>query len=167
MRSPGPMPELGNLAWAPLSAVDEVEIFDRYNGVPTLGVARSGHEVYLFWRAVFYLDDSSLWLYVPLTAADREHVDADDDSDLMDGLVFRSPVVRYVTVGVAHMNRLVFEREWCLPAGLSPERVCRSLLDFAYESMKVALDQNPPLPPSRRDVVRKASDAVRELIPAH
>src|SRR5207253_1405907 len=106
-------------------------IFDRFNGVPTLGIARSGAESHLFWRALFYLDDFSLWLYVPLTGEDEEHVDADDDSDLMDGIAFSSKKPRYSTVGVAYQNRLIFEREWRLPPDLSLEEVSAALVDFA------------------------------------
>jgi hypothetical protein len=159
------MPELGNLAWAPLSSVDEVEIFDRFNGVPTLGIARSTRETYLFWRAAFYLDDISLWLYVPLTVEDQRLVD-ENDFEPLSGIVFGAHAARYTTVGVADRNRLVFEREWWLPAGLTPEQVCAALVDFSHEALTVALAQDPPLPASRRDVVQRASEAVRQLLPA-
>ncbi|MEU8171229.1 hypothetical protein AB0B97_32480, partial [Micromonospora sp. NPDC049004] len=61
------LPMLGNLAWAPVTSVEKVEIFDRYNGVPTLGVFRTGGQAHLFWRVLGYIGDISLWLYVPLS----------------------------------------------------------------------------------------------------
>lgn len=44
-------PMVGNLAWAPLPAFEEVEVLDRFNGVPTLGVFGKPGDKILFWRA--------------------------------------------------------------------------------------------------------------------
>lgn len=160
--SSGVMPELGNLAWAPLAAVEEVEIFDRYNGVPTLGVFRSAGETHMFWRVVGYTGDISLWLYVPLSPGDERNMQDDEGPGLLDGIVFRSPQPRFATVGVANLNRLVFEREWSVPAGLDQAGVLRPLLDFAYESLTLALQAD--LASSRREVYQKAENAVRQLV---
>jgi hypothetical protein len=70
-------PMLGNLAWAPLPAFEEVEVLDRFNGVPTLGTfGRSGEKI-LFWRALGYVppEGFSVWLYVPLDAEDEQHLE--------------------------------------------------------------------------------------------
>ncbi|WFE57856.1 hypothetical protein [Micromonospora sp. WMMD712] len=165
MSSFGPAPELGNLAWAPLPTVDAVEIIDRYNGVPTLGVVEAGGEPCLFWRVLSDDDHVSVWLYVPLTREDEEHLDADDDSDVLESIVIASPGPRYTTMGVAYDNRLIFEREWQLSANLTADEAALACLEFCAESMRVALAQNPPLPATRRKIVQKASDAVRHLAP--
>jgi hypothetical protein len=62
-------PMIGNLAWAPLPAFEEVDVLDRFNGVPTLGTfGRPGSKI-LFWRVLGYVPPSglSVWLYVPLS----------------------------------------------------------------------------------------------------
>jgi len=156
------MPELGNLAWAPLAAVDEVEIFDRYNGVPTLGVFRSAGESHMFWRAVGYTGDISLWLYVPLRPEDEHNIEDDEGPGLLDGIVFRSPRPRFATVGVANLNRLVFEREWNVPANLRQAEVLRPLIEFVSDSLTLALQED--LAASRRDVYQKAETVVRQLV---
>ncbi len=159
----GVMPEIGNLAWAPVAAVEEVEIFDRYNGVPTLGLFRSGQDTHLFWRAVGYTGDISLWLYVPLTPEDEKNVEDDEGPGILDGIIFRSQSRRYVALGIANLNRLVFfEREWDLPAGLGQADIFRPLLGFASESLTLALNED--LGPSRRDVYQKAKSAVKQLV---
>ncbi|BFU47884.1 hypothetical protein [Krasilnikovia sp. MM14-A1004] len=159
--SSGVMPELGNLAWAPLAAVEEVEIFDRYNGVPTLGVFRSGGEAHLFWRVVGYTGDISLWLYVPLSAEDERNVDDDEGPGLLDGIVFRSPRSRYATVGVTNLHRLIFEREWSIPANMGQSEVVRPLTEHVLESLALALQAD--LAASRREAYQKAETAVRQL----
>jgi len=161
----GPTPELGNLAWAPLPTVELVEIFDRFNGVPTLGVVRAEGTACLFWRVLSDDEHVSAWMYVPLTAADEEHLRADDDSDFLDGIVFESKEARYVTAGLAYDNRLIFEREWLLLGGLAPDDVAGTYVDFIADTLRIALEQDPPLPPTRRQVVQRASDAVRHLAP--
>ncbi|MET8279723.1 Hsp20/alpha crystallin family protein [Micromonospora sp. NPDC005174] len=163
MSSYGPAPELGNLAWAPLPTVEAVEIIDRYNGVPTLGVARAQGETCLFWRILSDDEHVSVWLYVPLTNPDEEHLNADDDSDYLDTIVVKSSRPRYTTMGVAYDNRLVFEREWQLPADLSADDAALACLEFCAEAMRVALAQKPPLPATRRRIAQKASEAVKHL----
>ncbi|GAB3818707.1 hypothetical protein [Micromonospora zhanjiangensis] len=165
MSSYGPAPKLGNLAWAPLPTVDAVEIFDRFNGVPTLGVVRAEGDSCLFWRVISDDDKISAWLYVPLTDEDERYLSADDDNEVLDTIVFGSRTSRYTTIGIATSNRLVFEREWQLPRDLSPDEVAGTFLEFALEAMTVALEQDPPLPPSRRQIVQNASDAVRHMAP--
>ena len=163
MNRSGPTPELGNLAWAPQSTLEKVDILDRFNGVPTLGVVYAGDESYLFWRVFSDDGETSAWLYVPLSQADHDHLDADDDSDFLDSIVFNSAQPRYVTAGVASQNRLIFEREWRVPANLSADDVGIAFMEYVIEALRVALEQEPPLPGTRRQVVQNASDAVRHL----
>ncbi|MGW1953738.1 hypothetical protein ACWCPI_13445 [Streptomyces sp. NPDC001920] len=159
------MPVLGNLAWIPHAATERVEILDRFNGVPTLGVLKLPENDHLFWRAVGYVPDRfSVWIYAPIDSDDSAHLEECDFAHLLDGLVFESQVPRYVTVGVAEDNRLVFEREWLLPAGHSSEDLRLDLLQFLLEALRIAKAQG--LPPGRRDVVDRATRAVREMATA-
>jgi hypothetical protein len=158
------MPEIGNLAWAPLASVEGVEIFDRFNVVPTVGVLRADGNSHLFWRVLFYVSDISAWMYVPLSSRDLKRLDRDDD-DLLSGVVVQSPSQRYVTLACAHDNRLIFEREWQLPAKLNAEKVVSGVVEFLLDSMRIALQQDPRLPASRREMIQKAADAVQELVP--
>ncbi|NMO56567.1 hypothetical protein HH310_36010 [Actinoplanes sp. TBRC 11911] len=160
--SSGVVPELGNLAWAPLAAIEELEIYDRYNGVPTLGVFRSLGETHMFWRAVGYTGDISFWLYVPLAPEDEQNVEDDEGPGLLDGIVFRSTRSRFATVGVANLNRLVFEREWNIPAGLHQAEILKPLLEFVSESLTLVLRED--LASSRREVYQKAETVVRQLV---
>jgi hypothetical protein len=156
------MPVVGNLAWVPTPAVDEVDILDRFNGVPTFGIVHGSTGSHLFWRSFGYVTDHvSLWLYVPLTPQDEQSLSSCDGEDALVGLVNGSPVNRYVTVGAAWDNRLIFEREWLLPAGLSEAAFRKSSLRFVAEAMQMKVDQG--LPSSRREVLRAASVAVKEL----
>jgi hypothetical protein len=110
------LPMLGNLAWAPVPAIESVEVLDRFNGLPTFGLFSTGGERHLFWRVTGYVPRSySIWLYIPFTADDENHLSHAEPSDLLSGLIFRSSVPRYATVGVAKDYRLVFEREWRIP----------------------------------------------------
>ncbi|MFQ3559495.1 hypothetical protein QZN11_22205 [Streptomyces gramineus] len=156
------MPVLGNLAWIPHAATERVEILDRFNGVPTLGVLKQPDADHLFWRAVGYVPDRfSVWIYAPIDTDDANHLEECESADLLDGLVFNARMPRYVTVGIAEDNRLVFEREWLLPGGHTSEDVRLDLLQFLLEALKIAQAQG--LPPSRRDVVDRATRAVREM----
>jgi hypothetical protein len=49
------LPVPGNLAWAPVPAIENVEVLDRFNGVPTFGVFTAGGERQLFWRVTGYV----------------------------------------------------------------------------------------------------------------
>jgi hypothetical protein len=158
------MPEIGNLAWAALASVEGVEILDRFNGVPTLGVLRADGNSHLFWRVLFYVSDVSAWMYVPLTSRDLRRLEKDDD-DLLSGIVSESPSQRYITLAAAFENRLIFEREWQLPAKLNANKVVSGVVEFLLDSMRIALQQDPPLPASRQAVIRKAADAVQGLVP--
>ncbi|MGC4803587.1 hypothetical protein [Micromonospora sp. DT233] len=131
----GPTPELGNLAWAPLPTVEAVEIIDRYNGVPTLGVVRAEGEPCLFWRVLSDDEHVSVWLYVPLSSEDQGHLAADDDTEFLDTIVVGSRSSRYTTMGVAYDNRLVFEREWWLPAGLTADAAALACLGQASRAL--------------------------------
>jgi hypothetical protein len=153
---------MGNLAWAPAPGIENVDVFDRFNGVPTLGLFSAGGKVNLFWRALGYVPRRmSIWIYLPLTEADEHHVSCADPSDLLTGLALHSPTERYATVGIALEYRLVFEREWHLPADAGPDRLIDAMLDFLSEALDIAMQQD--LPPARRELMRTASEAVREL----
>jgi hypothetical protein len=159
------LPTLGNLAWAPVAAIENVEILDRFNGVPTFGLFSAGGERQLFWRFTGYVTDAvSVWIYVPLTAADENRLASADPPDLLDGLVFRSPGPRYATVGVAHDYRLIFEREWQLPADGDPQRLLLEVLMFMVEAMAMSLRED--LPPARRELVYATSEALRASLPS-
>jgi hypothetical protein len=64
-------------------------------------------------------------------------------------------------VGIALEYRLVFEREWHLPADASPDRLIDEMLDFLREALDTAMQQE--LSPARRELMRTASEAVRDL----
>lgn len=156
------VPVLGNLAWMPLPAVEELEIFDRFNGIPTLGVLKSAENTHLFWCVHPHLREQlSLWIYVPLADQDEQHVASADPLDLLTGPVFNASESRYVTLGVAQGNRLFFEREWQLPGGLSRDGFVKELLHFTQEALSIALRQD--LPGHRRTVMKSASRAVDQL----
>jgi hypothetical protein len=136
----------GNLAWAPLPAFEEVEVLDRFNGVPTLGVFGGSGERTLFWRVSGYVpqpDEYSVWLYVRLAPEDEQHLDSVAPDDLLDGLVFNSGQPRWVTVGVAHDNRLRYEFELKLPRAAQPSDLVRVVSQFA-ETAKPRQGQPEP-----------------------
>ena len=156
-------PMVGNLAWAPLPAFEEVEVLDRFNGVPTLGTFGAfGHKV-LFWRAFGYVppDDLSIWLYVPLSIEDEQRLANSAPSDLLHGLVFQSEVPRRITIGLAQSYRLDFEFSWQLPVNMPADQLIQELLRFSLSELTKSLKR--ALIPSRRKAVRRASKALREL----
>jgi hypothetical protein len=114
-------PMIGNIAWAPLPAFEEVEAFDRFNGVPTLGVFGNPGDRTLFWRAWGYVPkhDMSIWLYVPLTEPEERRLESAEPTELLQGLIFDCPAARRITVGLANDYRLTFEFEWVMPARVS------------------------------------------------
>lgn len=153
---------MGNLAWAPTPEIENVDVLDRFNGVPTLGVFSASGEREFFWRAHGYVPRKmSIWIYVPLSAADEDRLACADAPDLLTGLVFQSPTDRYVTVGIAMDYRLAFEREWHLPVNADPDQLITEMLVFLSEALDIALQQD--LPPARRELMRSACEAVREL----
>lgn len=159
------LPMLGNLAWAPVPGIETVEVLDRFNGVPTFGLFSAGGERQLFWRISGYVPRStSIWLYVPITAADEKHLARVEPSDLLQGLVFWSREPRYVTVGVARDYRLVFEREWRLPENTDQQTLPVDVVDFLVDALVIALRED--MPPARREIVYTTSQAIRELAAA-
>lgn len=151
-------PVVGNLAWVPDSTIDELDILDRFNGVPSLGLLSLGEaEQHLFWRLVGYVTKNvSGWLYVPVpTGVDPSER---EPANLLDSLVFHSEVPRYATIGVAWDNRLIFDREWQLPPLTGGPEVVVEAMRFIGEAMHLALEQG--LPPSRR---MRIQQAVQEL----
>jgi hypothetical protein len=155
-------PMIGNLAWAPLPAFEEIEVLDRFNGVPTLGVFGHPGGRVLFWRMVGYVpkQEMSIWLYVPLQADDEDRLERASD-DLLDGLIFRSAIGRHVTLGLAQSYRLKYEYEWDLRPGLSPDEIIGGVLKFLVGALRTTLAQT--VGTSRRKAVAKASEAVKEL----
>ncbi|HEU5417829.1 MAG TPA: hypothetical protein VFV41_09070 [Streptosporangiaceae bacterium] len=109
---------IGNLAWAPPSAFQDVEVIDRFNGVPTMGLFGAPGERILFWRALGYgpASDISAWVYVPLNSADEEHLACTVPSELLRRLVFAPVEQRRLTIGLASDYRLFVEFDWSLPA---------------------------------------------------
>jgi hypothetical protein len=159
------LPMLGNLAWAPVPAIENVEVLDRFNGVPTFGLFTSDGRRQLFWRVTGYVPDSfSIWLYIPLADADEDRLARADPSDLLTGLAFGSSVSRYVTVGMAKDYRLIFEREWQLPENAESQRLVSDLLHFLLDALRIALAED--MPPARRELVFTMSQAVEELAAA-
>jgi hypothetical protein len=163
--NPALLPEIGKLAWTPVSgAAARVDILDRFNGAPTLGILHSGPVPHVFWRVAPYIGDVSVWLYVPASGADLARFDAADGGDPLDGLVFRSRAARLVAVGVAHDNRVLLALPWRLAADLAPQQVVRALMRFTEQALRAVLRQGP-LPAHRRPVVRHACRTVSELAP--
>jgi hypothetical protein len=159
------LPMLGNLAWAPVPAIDTLEVLDRFNGVPTFGLFSADGERQLFWRVTGHVPRSySIWLYIPLTADDEGHLTQAEPSDLLDGLVFRSSLPRYAAVGIAKDYRLVFEREWRLPRETDPQRLLDDVLGFLLDALTIALTED--MPPARRELVYTTSEVIRELVAA-
>lgn len=159
------LPMLGNLAWAPVSAIENVEVLDRFNGVPTFGLFTAHGERQLFWRMTGYVPRvHSIWLYVSLSAADEKRLAQTDPSDLLDHLVFATDASRYATVGIAKDYRLVFEREWQVPEHADAPRLLHEVLDFLLEALMIALNED--MPAARRELVYKTSEAIRELATA-
>jgi hypothetical protein len=159
------LPMLGNLAWAPVPAIESVEVLDRFNGVPTLGLFSAGGERQMIWRVTGYVPRSySIWLYIPFTADDENRLAHAEPSDLLGGLVFRSSAPRYATVGVAKDYRLVFEREWRVPQDTDPQRLLDDVLAFLLDALTIALSED--MPPARRELVYTTSEVIRELAAA-
>ncbi len=159
------LPMQGNLAWAPVPAIESVEVLDRFNGVPTFGLFSTGGERQLFWRISGYVPQSmSIWLYLPLTASDENRLATAEPSDLLAGLVFQASEPRYATIGVATDYRLVFEREWRLPENAHPQTLLPEVLDFLVDALTIALRED--MPPARREIVYTASQAIRQLVDA-
>jgi hypothetical protein len=159
------LPMLGNLAWAPVPAIESVEVLDRFNGVPTFGLFSAGGERQLFWRVTGYVPRSySIWLYVPLTTDVETRLAHAEPSDLLGGLVLRSSVPRYATVGVARDYRLVFEREWQVPQDIDAQRLLDDVLGFLLDALTIALNED--MLPARREIVYTTSEAIRELAAA-
>lgn len=76
---------------------------------------------------------------MPLADADERHLSYTDASDLLAGLTFHSPTERHAAVGIALEYRLVFEREWHLPADASPDRLIDEMLQFLREALDTAM----------------------------
>ena len=159
------MPVTGNLAWTPMPSVDHIDILDRFNGVPTLGVVTGSGGSHLFWRVAGYVTTHvSCWIYVPLDDQDVAALEHGSEEDLLHGLVFASPKERYVTVSAAWDYRVIFEREWLLPADLTSDQMYAAFVRFLAEAMQMKVDQG--LPASRLEILRAASAAVREMVTA-
>jgi hypothetical protein len=134
-----------------------------------LGIFSADGERTLFWRTVGYVPAKiSIWLYVPMDEYAEHHVPSSDPSDILTGLLFQSPTDRYVAVGVTVSDyRISFEREWKVTAGLSAHAVIDEMPDFLLEVLEVLeLMLQQDLPSTRREMMVRASRAVRELVAA-
>jgi len=154
---------VGNLAWAPLPSLEEIEVLDRFNGVPTLGVYGTPGQKTLFWRALGYVPPHqvSLWLYVPLAVEDETRLEHAEPSELLQGLIFNSPTRRTVIVGIADEYRLAFQFDWSMPRAAVQANLIRDLLSFTGSQLADLLRHS--ITPSRKKEARRASKAVREL----
>jgi hypothetical protein len=159
------LPILGSLAWTPLPGADEIDIYDRFNGVPTLGILRTSQAPpHLFWRVIGYVTEFSFWLYVPLTPAEVERLAIAAEPDLLDGITHYAEQSRSASVAVALDNRLIFERGWLLPGRLGPADLQAAFLDHLIETLSAALEHD--LPPSRREVYERAEAVAKRLAAA-
>lgn len=158
-------PMVGNLAWAPLPAFEEVDVLDRFNGVPTLGTFGTSGSKILFWRVLGYVPPGglSVWIYVPLGLEDERHLEDAEPAKLLHGLVFESPEWRHVTVGLAKDYRLFVEFDWNLPVKTAADDLVREMLQFLASSLAELAEQETIAAPRRR-AARRASKAVRELV---
>lgn len=154
MESCGLEVDLGNVAWAPVNDFGSLDSLDRFNGVPTLGTFNTNGSWYLFWRA-FHVGNASLWLYQPVTERERKELLSGGD---LDGVLFKRRKDCFATVGAAYKNRLIFEREIAISAGLDGEATWRAVMEHARTSLDMALQHD--LPHSRR---QKVMEIKREL----
>lgn len=159
--SNGTLPMRGNLAWAALPAIDEVDVLDRFNGVPTLGIMTSNGNHILFWRALGYVSDISAWVYLPLQLEEVDRLLSDDGADSLEGLIFHSPAERNACIGAARDNRLIFEREWVVPAAKSSAEVLGEVAGFIAEAVAVTLEHE--LPTTRRESMQRTARAVKKV----
>lgn len=151
--------DVGNLAWAPVNDFTSVEMLDRFNGVPTLAVITTPTEgEHLVWR-VIAVGESSAWLYVALTPKLRRRLEKHAPD--LNEVLFRLRNESYATVGIAHGNRLVFEREFHLPPGLTEDETADAVVEFVSKSLDIALRHE--LPRSRKLLIKRAK---RELVPS-
>ncbi len=105
------VPEVGRLAWEPSEFASDMVDRSRHNGTPTLGLVTMRGERWLFWRVSGYgSGDWSVWLYVPVTAADERL------PVLLDGVVFGSPADRPAVIALARKNRVTYCDEWTIRA---------------------------------------------------
>jgi hypothetical protein len=148
----------GNLAWAAVPAIDNVDVWDRFNGVPTLGIMTVGDRSTLFWRSNGYVDDYSAWVYILLSSSEAQKLRGDDVEPLP-GLLFGSPIERPAWVAAALDNRLIFEREWVVPAATSSDQVRLDIARFLNEAIELALEHE--VPPTRRELMERAARATR------
>lgn len=158
-------PMVGNLAWAPLPAFEEIEVLDRFNGVPTLGIFGNPHDRTLFWRALGYVPPSheiSLWLYVPIAPEEEARLEDADPGDLLTGLVFETDAPRMASVGVAQDNRLVVEFQWMLPTGMSSNEFMGALVANMLKELTAA---HKSASAGRKRQIQRARKAVKELAP--
>lgn len=116
---------IGERPWAP-AGDDPVDVLDRYNGIPTMGVLDQEQGSVLFWQVWGYaMETDSLWLYVGLTSRERRAIAEMETGDPVDAFVLRAAVDRDVTLGVAYENRLLAERSARIPAGSTASQVTK------------------------------------------
>lgn len=133
-----------------------------FNGVPTLGTFLVSGQTHLFWRAGGYVGDISLWLYVLLSSAEVDRVESGVGPDILSGIVFAAPQDRFASVGIAHLNRIIFGRECDIPANLSGLKVVAHVANFAAEALRVAVDEG--VPRTGLEMIKRAQDAINHLV---
>lgn len=142
--------ELGRAAWEPAEAA-EVEVYDRFNGVPTIGFFTAAGQRIFFWQAFGHVTDGiSAWVYVPAPPTGEL-----DENALPYGLVFGSPVARAAVVAVAVSNRLVFWQNWTIEAGLDTPALLHAMAHYLLDAVQAAYSRD--LPPETNEAIGRAS----------
>jgi hypothetical protein len=118
----GPL-AVGALPWCPMGVDVDVEVFDRHNGVPTLGMFDQEECVVFFWKVQGYTGKDSLWLYTALTQSEARQVAESVGENPLDGVIVRAAVDRDAVVGVAFEHRLMWEYRVRIPAGSAVDEI--------------------------------------------
>ncbi|HEX5403527.1 MAG TPA: hypothetical protein VFX16_14635 [Pseudonocardiaceae bacterium] len=77
-------PALNDRPWLPLGP-DDVEL-NRFNGRPSAGLIATEFGALLFWQFSGHGSGIGMWLYVPITDAEAEHIIDHPDEPLLEGL---------------------------------------------------------------------------------
>ena len=77
-------PKLGDTPWF-VAGPDDVEL-NSFNGRPSAGLVATESGALLFWQLFGHGTDIGLWLYLPLTDAEAEHLVDHPDEPMLDGL---------------------------------------------------------------------------------
>lgn len=130
---------LGIPAWRAVRDVENIEILNRDNGVPTVGCAHTKRRSILFWRAT-ELDNASLWIYLRIGWRDKRLLRRNPAGGLLDGVVYGLRRERRAILGAADGGVLTNWVRWRIPASADAER----LTDELASGWAVAAER-PPL----------------------